>query len=142
MSKTLYLIRGLSDSGKTTLAKNLVRCLGAKHIEADMYPNRYLRDGTLNPNVSHSEAHTWVYNNVYSWMCRSVQNIIVSNVFHKLEQLEPYLYLAAYFGYNVDIIHKEGLIWNTERDSVPRGVPDEVKRRWFETWERWNSLGE
>src|SRR3990167_6817237 len=108
--KTLILIRGLPGSGKTTLAKALVRLFGDKwasitpfggtsavHLEVDFY---FYRNGQYKFDLNKIDA---AQNACLSQTRNSMENktniIIISNCFIRLWELEPYLNLAETFGY-------------------------------------------
>ena len=61
--KILYLIRGISGAGKSSLAKSL----GGKHIEADMYHLDKNGNYDWEPEKV-KEAHAWCQNQVINWM--------------------------------------------------------------------------
>lgn len=90
----LYLIRGLPGSGKTTFAKSL----GIFHVEQDM---RLIRDG----------KYTWSKDSIAQAVdfCRTAAkfamlegiDLVVSNTFTRLFEMEFYLGIANRLGYEV-----------------------------------------
>lgn len=101
--KTLYLVRGVPGSGKSTYAKGL----GLKHhYEADMYMEQnggYIRseDGSIkfNPSLL-SKAHSWCQRMTFEAM-KTGEDVVVSNTFRKKWEMIPYFDMAEKFGYNI-----------------------------------------
>jgi predicted kinase len=93
--KTLYLIRGIPGSGKTTMAREM----GLEHhYEADMWFER---------NVPFKKellgvAHEWCKQRVGRAMLTG-QDIVVSNTFIRKWEMDAYFDLAFSFGYTVII---------------------------------------
>lgn len=140
--KTLYIIRGLPGAGKTTLAHQLCpRWHPLKRaIAADDCPNRYLSNGTINPDVPHQVAHNWVRIKVERWMRTGwITTIAIHNVSHIIDHMEPYLALAAKYGWSVQVVHAEGVLLpsGSLAQSVHGSIPTEDIDRWRTTWEPW-----
>lgn len=99
MSKTLYIIRGCSGSGKSSFAKTLAAALNCQTIEADdfMYENGIYewRADKL------ASAHYATYRFIKSRMQEGAENVIVSDTNVKLKDLNVYLELAEEFHYRV-----------------------------------------
>jgi len=100
----LYVIRGLSGSGKTTRAKELLQSKKI-HIffEADMFfinnaTNLYTFDAS-----KLSDAHQWCQNKVKESL-KSGFNVAVSNTFTQYWELEPYMHMAAELHTTVKLI--------------------------------------
>jgi len=100
MNKTLFLLRGLPGSGKTTLANQL----GGFLVEADRY---FMEYGEYKFDASKlKEAHAWCRNQVKEWMETNdrgfdVPRIVVSNTFTQEWEMKPYFDLAKEHGYTV-----------------------------------------
>lgn len=94
--KTLYLIRGVPGSGKTTMAKEM----GLKnHFEADMW---FERNEIPFKKELLSIAHEWCKQRVGRAMLTG-EDIVVSNTFIKKWEMDSYFDLAFSFGYQVII---------------------------------------
>ena len=93
----LYLIRGLPGSGKSTFARTIVNgTLGnCTHYEADMY---FERDGVYKFDTSLlGEAHEWCREQTEEDLSRGY-NVIVSNTFTTIRELNPYFDIALLYG--------------------------------------------
>jgi predicted kinase len=134
--KTLYIVRGLPGSGKSTFAKKLV---GANFLvcEADKYfINK--ETGEYNFDVTKlKDAHKYCYDLVETYMKDSLVNnqfyreIAVSNTFTQEWEMKPYFELAEKYGYTVFVT----IVENRHGGKNVHGVPDdklEVMRNRFE----------
>jgi predicted ABC-type ATPase len=136
--KTLYIIRGLDGTGKTTIARQLCPWWNpfSREIAADNFPDRYLPDGKLNPAISHASAHDWVKRSVEGWMKRGVRSIAVHNVFSLKRHCIPFINLAAKHGYSVSFICTERLLLPNGSEALGvHDVPADVRDVWIEQWE-------
>ena len=118
----LVLIRGLPGSGKSTMAKNM---LGFEHYEADMF---FERDGKYIYEPSKiKEAHEWCQRETF----RALKNggdVVVSNTFTRLFEMEPYFEMAKIFGIKPYIMEATGNWPNVH--GVPTEVVDKMRQRW------------
>lgn len=114
----IVLVRGLPGSGKSTLAKGMD---GYVHIEADMY---FERDGRYKyaPALV-KDAHDWCVESAYEAL-RKRQNVVVSNTFVRLWELQRYIDL----GYPFRIIEAHGRWPNIHR--VPERIVQMMARNW------------
>ena len=121
----LILIRGLPGSGKSTLAKEIVSDSTWEHYEADMY---FMMNGAyvFNPSLLH-RAHSWCQNEVESALYYGV-NVVVSNTFTTLKELEPYFLIAKEFEIVPQIVYCQGN-WQSIH-NVPQETIDKMKNRW------------
>ena len=136
MEKTLYIVRGLPGSGKSTFAKKLV---GSEFLvcEAD----KYFIDketGEYNFDVFKiKDAHKYCHDLVETYMKDSLVNdqfyreIAVSNTFTQEWEMKPYFELAEKYGYTVFV----AIVENRHGGKNVHGVPDdklEIMRNRFE----------
>jgi predicted kinase len=119
--KTLYLLRGLPGSGKSTLSKQL----GGSHFETDKYfvgeNGEYNFDG-----LKLKEAHQWCQDSVSNAMLLNHttgenETIVVSNTFTQEWEMKPYMDMAKDWGYRVFSI----IVENRHGGVNQHGVPDE-----------------
>lgn len=122
--KTLYLIRGLPGSGKSTFAEELATSLDACHHEADhffhytdgVWHEDYRFDATK-LHAAHQACQKWTQD----CMCDGC-DIVVSNTFTTEKELKPYLQLAKMLGYRVVSL----VVENRHGNESVHGVPEET----------------
>lgn len=117
--QTLYLIRGVPGSGKTTLGlKLLAQGLATSHFEADMYftddSGRYSYDKTRV-----GLAHEWCRQQTLEAIQRG-ESVVVCNTFSQPHELTPYLDMAGHYGINLVIIRADGSYSNVH--DVPEDI--------------------
>jgi ABC-type glutathione transport system ATPase component len=118
--KSLFLLRGVSGSGKSTIAKHLVGAKEYCHKEADMY--FVDRDGNYNFNPSQiGAAHEWCKDEVEFLMDYEHPVVVVSNTFTQEWELKRYYELAEKYGYNVFSV----IVENRHGGVDVHGVPEE-----------------
>jgi uridine kinase len=122
----LICIAGNIGSGKSTYAKKLLESLPPKsgHFEADMFfmeNGKYKFDGSKIKN-----AHAWCKANVESYLIQNI-DVIVSNTFTQLWEVQPYLDLAKKYNAEV-IIYKMTKNYGNIHD-IPDEVYDRMKTR-------------
>jgi len=126
MNKTLYIVRGLPGSGKSTFAKQLT----SNVFEADHY--FYDNDGNYNFNPSEiKEAHKECQQSVGYAMESGIPKIAVSNTFTQEWEMSPYFELAEKHGYKVFVT----IVENRHGGKNVHGVPDdkvEIMKNRFE----------
>lgn len=126
MKKTLYILRGIPGSGKSTFARHLDGLIR----EADMY---FISRETGSYNFDPSklkEAHQWCKEEVESIM-KEEENVIVSNTFTQEWEMDAYYQLAKQYGYQVFSV----IVENRHEGVNQHGVPQdklEVMRNRFE----------
>ncbi len=118
--KTLYIVRGLPGSGKSSFAKSI----GGIHIEADQF---FMMNGKYNFDLTKIKlAHKYCQNQTEAWMKTDgtqVNNhkIVVSNTFTQEWEIQPYYVLAEKYGYRVFSLIAE----NRHEGKNIHGVPDD-----------------
>jgi predicted kinase len=124
MEKTIYIVRGCPNAGKSTFAKTL----GGIHIEADQYfvdaDGNYNFDGSKIKN-----AHAWCLDKVKTNMTVGRDKIVVSNTFTQEWEFQPYLELAKEYGYKTFTIIVENRHGNTNEHNVPEDKIEQMKNR-------------
>ena len=127
----LILIRGIPGSGKSTFAKTLRdrTFTNAVHLEADMFFTEH--DGSYHWDaLKVQESHKWCQTTAYILLNQGV-NVIVSNTFTKVWEMQPYINHARMIGIEYTVyrmINEYGNIHN-----VPEGVVQRMKDR-FENY--------
>jgi predicted kinase len=116
--KSLYLLRGIPGSGKSTIAKQIVGDKDYCHKEADMY--FVDRDGNYNFNPSHiKSAHEWCQSEVEFLLQYEHSPIVVSNTFTQEWEMTPYYELAQKYGYTVFSLIVENRHGGVNEHGVP-----------------------
>lgn len=114
----LVLIRGLPGSGKSTLAKSMTDFV---HVEADMF---FERDGSYCFDASQlDEAHQYCFQRAREALQKGL-NVVVSNTFVKLSEMEPYQAL----GVPTHVIEATGRFKNIH--NVSESVIEEMMEKW------------
>lgn len=145
----MILIRGLPGSGKSTLAKFLLKVLqtGAGEavdsysavdthwLEADMFfENPQTGEYKFDPELL-KDAHEWCQKSA-SIGLQSGANVIVSNTFSRIWEMQPYLDMAEEFDVEL-VVHdlkNAGLsveaLWARGVHSVPVEAIEKMWGRW------------
>jgi predicted kinase len=121
--RTLYLIRGLPGSGKTTFARELVPDFLV--CEADKF---FITENGYEFDPSKlTEAHSWCQKIVETYMMDSelYPKIAVSNTFTRDWELNPYFDLAEKYDYRVFSVivenhHGNDSIHNVSYDTIEK----------------------
>jgi predicted kinase len=124
MENTLYIVRGIPGSGKSTFAKTL----GGQHYEADMF---FIdEEGNYNFDFTKiKDAHQWCQGMVKSDMILEYPKIVVSNTFTQEWEMKPYIDMAKEFGYVVFTIVVENRHGGVNEHNVPEDKIEQMKNR-------------
>jgi predicted kinase len=123
--KTLYIVRGIPGSGKSTFAKELVEPGHA--IEADMY---FMKDGEYKFDMKKlGAAHMWCKSTVESLMKESVEKVAVSNTSTRMSEMKDYFKLAEEYGYRVFSVIVENRHGGVNLHSVPEETLTAMRER-------------
>ena len=115
--KTLYILRGCSNSGKTTLAETLCQLPCIVSVAADDY--FYDDEGNYNWKVEDlSKAHDWCKSRVEDYMCKGC-DVVLHNTNTSEKEIEVYLEGAEHYGYKVVSLIVEKRHSNNNNHNVP-----------------------
>lgn len=123
----LYMIIGISGSGKSTFARALSSNQNIKYFQADQYfekDGEYLFDRTQLGN-----AHKWCQTSVEGELKKG-NNVIVSNTGLTLWQRQVYYKIAEKFGAKIKMRIMNGNFKNTH--NVPEEVIENMKKKFYE----------
>jgi len=128
---TLYIIRGLPGTGKSTLGKTLS---GGQAFAADDY---FMVDGEyrFDPSLL-GEAHNQCARNVKNALTEGRWTVAVCNTFSRRWEYEPYINMAKRVGarfYLIDLF--DGAtpleeLFERNQHGVPRHVFEDMHDRW------------
>ncbi|MGB3295404.1 MAG: hypothetical protein WBB01_20670 [Phormidesmis sp.] len=129
-TRTLYVIRGISGTGKSTLGRSLTQW----SVAADDYPGLYV-DGEYQL-AKQGDSHRWCESKVERWMQQRRKAIAVCNTAVKRKYYQSYLEMAQRHSYTVQVIACEAVIRadGAIAQSV-HGVPDSILERQRQNWE-------
>lgn len=142
MNRTLYIIRGIPGSGKSSLGNSLC---GDRSLAADDYPLLY-QDGKYHPEHQ-SDAHDWLFRSI----CELIEDgsglsVAVTAIFNPIFYMKRYIGLAQRSGWFAHIVHCESvlpsefLVPNQFRYTLPsvHDVSDSVIQYYVDSWEPFN----
>lgn len=121
--KTLYIVRGLPGSGKSSLAKKVTELV---YSADDFFTNK---KGEYNFNAKLlGKAHEWCWGKVRDAMFIGVEAVAVANTFTQAWEAEKYYKIAEEYGYSVFVIECQNDFGNVH--NVPQESIDAMKKRW------------
>lgn len=128
-SQTLYLIRGIPGSGKTTKANEMIaENPNLKNFEADQF---FVKGGEYKFNPKFLKAaHEWCQDQTRNAL-KDGHSVIVSNTFTRLWEMDVYVAMTNELGINLEVIEMNGRFQNVH------GVPDETVEKMKERYELW-----
>jgi len=127
MEKSLVLVRGLPDSGKTTFATLIsgkVPVVSADNFFEDPDTGKYEWDASKLP-----DAHKYSQLCTRIMMEKQISRICVANTFTTDDEMLPYYELADIFGYRVFSIIVENRHGNISIHDVPKSTIENMKTR-------------
>ncbi|HLR16431.1 MAG TPA: AAA family ATPase [Alcanivoracaceae bacterium] len=119
--KTLYIIRGLPGSGKTTLANKLAPKANA--CADDYFETEHGYE--FDPEKL-AEAHAYCLQTIRDFLAQGFTEVAVHNTFVLREHVTPYIKLAREFGYYYNIIICRSHFGNVH--NVPQEVIQRMRR--------------
>ena len=129
----LYLVRGLSGSGKSTAGRNMDAVL----LETDMF---WKNNGGFNPQRL-QEAHEWCRTEV-EVLLGDGESVVVANTFSTYQEMHPYFELARTFGIPITVfdLYDGGLsdeeLFARNLHGVPLHTIKNMRKRWQHDWSR------
>ena len=121
--KTLYIVRGLPGSGKSSLAKKVTELV---YSADDFFTNK---KGEYNFNAKLlGKAHEWCWGKVRDAMFIGAEAVAVANTFTQAWEAEKHYQIAEEYGYSVFVIECQNDFGNVH--DVPQESIDAMKKRW------------
>lgn len=117
----LIIIRGLPGSGKTTLANKLMVEEDAMHFEADHFHGAEFNRGLV------EASHAYCFGNAI-YNLKQGTNVVVSNTFTTLWEIEKYVDAASILGAEIEIIHIRSSKYKSVHD-VPEKTMQAMRKR-------------
>lgn len=122
---TLTIIRGLPGSGKSYIGDALEASdVDTVLIEADMWFDMY-NDGAFDANKLQS-AHRWCRDMVATNL-KDGYNVVVSNTFTRLWEMQPYLDMALELGVQLQVVTVQGNFGSVH--GVPQTTQEKMRNR-------------
>lgn len=125
--KQLFILRGVSGAGKSTVAKVLSEGEFWPVCEADKF---HYKDGVYDWKPENmNAAHQWCQDQVRDAMAYGLDRVIVSNTSTTEKELKPYLDLAEDCGYQIISLVVENRHGNDSIHNVPQNIRDAQEQR-------------
>ncbi len=135
--KTLYIIRGLPGSGKSTLGEKLADTYYNYHPKyGGVFPYSFSADDWFTDHDGNynfvpeelPQAHEDCRSRVLGAMLDGVENVAVCNTFSQSWEAEPYLKLCNMHGYTTVVIECQNQFGNIH--GCPQEKINEMAERW------------
>tara|TARA_Y100000310_G_scaffold275978_1_gene292800 strand:- start:11004 stop:11474 length:471 start_codon:yes stop_codon:yes gene_type:complete len=130
--KVMYILRGISGSGKSTVAKQL----GGQVFGSDEF---FMHEGEYRFDPSKlGEAHEWNFQRVLQAAKEGISPIIVDNTNTQFWEMKNYVQAAKENGYEVEF-HEPDTPWKFDADELAKrnthGVPQSAIQGMIDRWE-------
>lgn len=147
--KTLVIMRGVSGSGKSTVAAKIAKERGGVVFSTDDF---FERDGVyeFDPKML-SSNHSKNQNRAEEAMSAGVSPIIIDNTNTAAWEMKPYVQAAKRYGYEVEIVEpgSEGFpevdfeeIMRRQAGRGSKSIPSEVVKKMMDRFEKGLSVDE
>jgi len=132
---TLYLMRGLPGSGKSTVAKKLAH--NGIILSTDNY---WMSNGQYQYDPAEiTTAHQWNQERANEAMMQGVSPIVIDNTNVQLWQMKPYVESALKYGYEVKFA-ESNTPWKSNAEELAKrnqhDVPQDVIEQMIVNWDK------
>lgn len=125
MKPTLFIIRGLPNTGKTETAKMLAPTANAA-------ANDFLPKDKVLTSDDFEISHKACRRRIEKWLVANVARIAVHNTFTRISEMQPYIQMAHKYGYNINVVECKT---HFEGNENGHNVPKDIVKRYAERWE-------
>lgn len=143
-NQKLFLVRGLSGSGKSFLAARIAAAYNADHWESDLY---FFDEVTLRYNWDRDKAqhsHKWCQHKA-ALSLLSGRNVVVANTFPQLDHLDPYYAMALMRPTTEVYVLEPTTEWSGNPEECIKhnahGIPRHLVETQAELWETFQNFG-
>jgi predicted kinase len=131
----VIIMRGLPGSGKSTMADRLAEENGGVIFSTDNY---FMHNGNYLFDASKlGAAHAWNQRKYQEALERGEEYVIVDNTNTTMREMRPYIKLAGYLGYSVEIMEPDNperfhvdLCFVRNTHGVPFAAIENMLNRW------------
>ena len=128
MKPTLFIIRGLPGSSKSTYARQLLAEGKIQaHFEADMYFEHVTTGQYIFDPTKLGSAHRWCYE-MTTQALEEGKSVAVANTFTTHKEMKDYVNFAKDSGYDLQIIVRTGNYGSIH--GVPEEAMEKMRNRW------------
>ena len=132
--KIVYILRGISGSGKSSLSQKLGA--GGAIFSTDDY---FMQSGSYNFDASKfGEAHQWNQQRAIKAMSEGISPIVIDNTHTEAWEAKPYVAAALQYGYQVEFAEPD-TPWKFNAEELARrnkhGVPLERIQQMLKQWQ-------
>ena len=128
MKPTLFLIRGLPGSSKSTYARMLLKEGTVQaHFEADMYFEHVTTGEYFFDATKLGLAHAWCYEMTTQALDEG-KSVAVANTFTTHREMRDYVDYAKTYGYDLQVIVRTGNYGSIH--GVPEEAMEKMRKRW------------
>ncbi len=132
--KMLYILRGISGSGKSSLSQKLGA--GGAVFSTDDF---FMQSGDYNFDANKfGEAHQWNVDRAVKAMSEGISPIVIDNTNTQAWEAKPYVAAAIQYGYQVEFAEPD-TPWKFNAEELARrnkhGVPLDTIQQMINQWE-------
>jgi len=133
-SKILYIIRGISGSGKSTMAQELGK--NGKVFSTDDF---FMVNGKYEYDPEGlTYAHWWNMGRTEEAMKQSISPIVIDNTNTQAWEAKPYVQMALKYGYQIEI-KEPNTPWKFDAEELAKknkhNIPKEAIEKMIKKWE-------
>lgn len=135
----LIIIRGVTGTGKSTLAKSYVKSFGYSHYETDMWFHRHDGQYVFNYANLFNNHHQ----NCFLTVCQCLslgKTVVVSNTFTTYKEMEQYVRYAVNNGHTIQVLTLTDEFGSVH--DVPEETMVKMRDRFESNQQIWDKINE